>query len=100
MLVYIHPLSSDCCSFPPCLYLHGHVLNAHGCSSQNSGEITAAQKSIQKETKYTYVKHYRQINCLKHDMHITYITDGAEIYKLTDFVLHEVLMKHGEENHL
>lgn len=30
----------------------------------------------------------------------TYITDGAKIYKLTDFVLHKVLMKDGEENHL
>lgn len=40
------------------------------------------------------------MNCLNHYIHITYITDGAEIHKLTDFVLHEVLMKHGEENHL
>lgn len=30
----------------------------------------------------------------------TYVTDGAEIYKLADFVLHKMLMKHGEENHL
>lgn len=30
----------------------------------------------------------------------TYITDGAKINKLTDFVLHKVLMKHSEENHL
>ncbi len=30
----------------------------------------------------------------------TYIADGAEIYKLTDFVLHKVLMQHSEVNHL
>lgn len=33
-------------------------------------------------------------------MHTTYITDWAEIYKLTDFVLHKVCIKHSEENHL
>lgn len=31
---------------------------------------------------------------------ITYITDGAEIYKVMDFVLHKVLIKHTEENPL
>lgn len=36
----------------------------------------------------------------EYQMHVcTYITDGAEIYKLMDFVFHKALMK-GEENHL
>lgn len=39
------PLSLDCCSFPPCLCLRVRERNARGCSSQNSGEITAARRS-------------------------------------------------------
>lgn len=30
----------------------------------------------------------------------TYVTDGAKINKLTDFVFHKVLVKHSEVNHL
>ena len=30
----------------------------------------------------------------------TYVTNGAEIHKLTNLVLHKVLVKHSEVNHL
>lgn len=101
--VYVHFLSSCCCSFPPCLYLHVHVLNGHGCSSQNNGEITAAQKSVQGHIVkiVLYIKLPKQINCLKQNMHnCTYVTNGAEIHELTNLVLHKVLVKHSEVNHL
>lgn len=42
---HLPPLFSGCCSFPPCLCLRVRERNARGCSSQNSGAITASQRS-------------------------------------------------------
>lgn len=45
----------------------------------------------------TYLRHTHSVVHVKH--HSTYITDGAKVYELMDFVLHKALVE-SEENHL